>query len=557
MVYKTHIRTLDDDSLLQIFNYYRQEQEVDWNFRLAWRTIAHVCRRWRHLVYDTSSHLGVCLLLTHDSPSLDTLSHLPPLPLAIDYSDRTWTITQRDEDNIRFGLLQHRRVRRVALSAPTSSLRFWLEPMNNLFPRLTDLSLLSTTTEEMGLVLPETFQAPDLRCLALQGIGLLKGFPSLSSMITLSTLSLTHIGSYSHSSPGHLVTLLQGLPHLEELSIGFASQIPLPSSEGEQVLAPISIVTLPSLKRLTFWGVDVYLENLVARINTPRLERLNSNLLFELAFTLVNLTKFILRTEGFECLVARIVFSKDSASMDAGHYGQLERSYGKLSLHVSCKRLDQQIDSATQFCSALGKVLFAVEELTLGLDVGGMPSNWENTLDSVVWLEILRPFVGVKKLHVGYSLTLRLSRALRTDARGLVPNLLPSLQGLVVQLGIDHAKREFYGFIRTRESVGRPVVLLAPPILPIPRAGPRGSRAETRVLYAEPRVPRLLADQRVLRADPEVPRAVHHKDSKEFLECMDHVRSPYRNRAMNLISTCRFFIQAQKQNFRSYDELRR
>jgi hypothetical protein len=141
-------------------------------------------------MYDLWSHLDMYLLLTNNSLSIGTLSHLPPLPLVIDYSDST--IPWDDEDNICPGIRQRGRVRRVALQAPSSRLRMWLEPMNNLFPRLEDLSLLSTNIGEMDLMLPEKLQAPYLRRLALHGIGLPKGLPLLSSATTLSTLSLTH-----------------------------------------------------------------------------------------------------------------------------------------------------------------------------------------------------------------------------------------------------------------------------------------------------------------------------------------------------------------------------
>ena len=311
-----------------------------------WRKLVHVCRRWRHLIYDSSSLLDMRLLLTDDSPSINSLNHLPPLPLVIDYSDRTMTMTRKDE-NIRLGLQQHSRVRRVTLRAPSSSLRIWLPPMNQLFVKLRDLVLFSTTTEEMSLVLPEALQAPDLRHLSLHGITLPTGLPFLSSTISLSTLSLTHIGASCYFPPRHLVTQLQGLPHIEELSIGFAIPIPFPSSERELLPSPIPPVTLPTLRRLTFRGVSVYLDNLVAQIHTPRLKRLNITLFFELDFTLVNLNKFIQRTEWFRCLVARVTFNKNGAFIDVGDREQ--RGIEKLDLHVNCSPLDWQIDSATPF----------------------------------------------------------------------------------------------------------------------------------------------------------------------------------------------------------------
>jgi hypothetical protein len=329
----------------------------------------------------------------------------------------------------------------------------WLEPMNKLFPRLGDLSLSSTTTEEMDLMLPETLQAPDLRRLELHGIGLPKGLSLLSFTIALSTLSLTHIGASYYFSPGHLVTQLQGLPHLEELSIGFAIPISHPSSERELLPAPIPPVTLPTLRRLTFWGLSSYFDNLVAQINTSLLEQLSPILFFDLTFTLVELTEFIHRTNGFGCLAAKITFGYQSASINVDYD---EWGIGKLSLYINCERLDWQIDSATQVCSALGKVLCTVEELTL--DHEGWV--WENSLDGVPWHELLLPFTGVKKLHIGSSLAYELSQALGSVYGGLVLELLPELQELEVQLKFYYREEiPFSAFVETRESVGRPVHL--------------------------------------------------------------------------------------------------
>jgi hypothetical protein len=459
VAYRTHIHLLDNDSLLQIFSHYRLNYEETWNLRHTWRKLAHICRRWRYLIYGSLAPLNMCLLLTNNSPSLDTLSHLPSLPLVINYTDKTRAVTRKDEDNIRLGLQQHGRVHQVILQAPSTSLRMWLELMNKHFPRLGDLSLLSTTVEEVDPTLPETLQAPDLRRLSLHGIGLPKGVPLLSSAIALSSLSLTHIGASCYFPPGDLVKQLQGLPHLEELSIGFAIPIPLPSSERELLPPPIPPVTLPTLRRLIFRGVDTYLENLIAQIKTPLFERLSLTFFFDLSFTLVNLTEFIHRTDGFGYLVARVIFSKDGASIDTGHFEQWD--IGSLSLRVNCEPLDWQIDSATQVCIALGNVLSVVQELTLDLNVGGVAADWENTLDSLVWHELLLPFVGVKKLRIGSSLTFGLSQALDSVAGALVSELLPELRELEVQPEVNRATKAFAGFVETLESVGRPINLLA------------------------------------------------------------------------------------------------
>ena len=561
---------LDDDSLLQIFSQYQLQHEENWNLRIMWRKPAHVCRRWRHIIYNSCSYLDMRLILRNNSPLIDTLSHLPPLPLVIDYSDKTGTITRKDEDNVHVGLQRHGRVLRVALRAPSSSLRMWLKPMNKLFPRLGDLSLFSTTTEEAYLILPETLQAPKLRHLALHGIALPMGLPLLSSAIALSTLSLTHIGASCYFPPGHLVSQLRGLPHLEELSIGFATPLPLPSAELRTIHLPIPPVTLPTLKRFTFRGVGFYLDNLVAQVNAPLLERLSLTLFFQLDFTLVNLTEFTHRIEGFRCLISRVNFDKDGVSLDADH--SESQGIGKLSLRVNCEPLDWQIDSATQVCSALGNVLSAVEKLTLDLDMDGMPSDWENTIDDNVdklglsqWHELLRQFLGVKKLHIGSSLTLELSEALGSVVGESVLELLPELEELEVHLEADRARKAFSEFVKNRESVRHPVRLLA---APISQADPRVPCAELEA-SADPEVPEVpcadpgvpCADPEVSCTNPEVARAyseVHHiRDAKPFLKYMKYVGRPYRNQSIGLISICRTLLQAENQTFHSYYELRR
>ena len=460
MVYRKHIHYIDNDSLLQVFTCYRLEEEDNWYLQSTWRNLVQVCRRWRYLVFNSPSHLDLCLLLTNDSPSAHTPSHLPALPLVIYHSDRTRTMVRTDEDNIHIGLQQHYgRVRRVVLKAPSLSLSMWLEPMNKVFPRLEVLSLFSTTVGETNLMLPETLQAPGLRSLVLHGVGLPRGLTFLSSFITLSTIALTHIGASCYFHAGQLVTQLQSLPHLEELSIGFAIPIPLLSSQGKLLPVPIPPVTLPALRQLTFRGVDIYLDNLVAQINTPLLERLDLTLLLNLAFTLVNLAEFINRTDGFGCLISRVIFNKDGVSIDTGGYDLTYRGgIGKLSLHVNCEPLDWQIFSATQVCSTLGKVFSIVEELTVDLNEHGMPSGWENTLNSVMWHELLLPFIGIKKLCISPSITVELSEALERVAGGLALELLPDLQELMI-----YPEEALSSFLANRKSIGRPVYVSQSP----------------------------------------------------------------------------------------------
>ena len=89
-----------------------------------------------------------------------------------------------------------------------------------------------------------------------------------------------------------------------------------------------------------------------------------------------------------------------------------------------------------------------------------LPSDLEKTPDSMTWHELLLSFIGAKKLDVDFSLTLELSQGLQTDAGSLVPELLPELQELEIQLDTEQAKQAVFAFVESRESSGHPVHLM-------------------------------------------------------------------------------------------------
>ena len=455
-----HINMLDHDSLVNIFNHCRLGNVDNWNRQHTWCKLAHVCRRWRYLIYDSLSLLDMCLLITNGSPPMDLLAHLPPMPLVIECENNITAWVRPDEENVYTGLQHPDRLRRVVLQGPSPSLRTCLIALNELFPRLEYLSIESTMKEEASLVLPSTFRAPNLRHLAFHDIGLPVQLSLSASTNALVTLTITHIAAPCYFHPKHLVMQLRDLPYLEELSIGFAVPIPRPPAVDKLLPAPIPRVTLPILKRFTFRGVVVYLENLIAQIYTPLLEQLDVTLLFQLTFALVNLNQFVHSIERLRCHSARVLFRRSCTSMVTSNGDPQDG--GGLTISVICEPLDWQIDSTTQVCGALAQVLSSIEELTLDLEAG-IPFDGENGLDSTLWHGLLLPFGGVRRLHIDSALTSELSDALKHEAAGMVLELLPHLQDIEVQLEIDDAYNAFSTFIETRERGGRLVHLLALP----------------------------------------------------------------------------------------------
>jgi hypothetical protein len=450
------IHSLNDDILLDIFNCYRLDDENGWNVRLGWCKLCHVCQRWRHLICKSASHLGLQIQCTNGTATVDTLDHLPTLPLLVDYTCTTSVpTTEKDESGIYEALKLHDRVRHIHLHLPPSILHKCLVLLDEHFPTLEYLSILFTTDNLTTLTLPNGFYAPNLRHLALPGISPPKRLRLLTPTVSLVTLSLSNIQSSSYIRPRLLVARLLSLPQLKKLSIGFSTPMPRPSAEQDLLGEPGTSVTLPNLKNLTFRGVGAYLESLVAQIRAPLLERLDVILFNQISFALPHLAHLINTTEGFKLPIARVLFHRNEVSILTSR--QASRwSDGPCRIRVMCKQFDWQIDCAAQICSALIPALSGVpERFILECPTDPMLSGWRKIeIDYTTWIELLRPLVGVKELRFDNAVLLEeLSHALQVDeVLGLDPGFLPDLQYIVA------GNNRFASFIDTRRAAGRPVL---------------------------------------------------------------------------------------------------
>ena len=404
------------------------------------------------------------ILCTKGTPIVDTLDHLPPLPLFIEYRleghfvDVQWgwvPISGEDELGLCHALRLHDRVRRIELHLRPSTLHKSVMLMDKTFPILERLSLLVTDDELTSLTLPTTFIAPNLRHLTLFGIGLPKRLRLLTSTVYLATLGLWDLRASRYCRPRLLVTRLQSLPQLEELSIGFSIPLPRPSAERELLGKQGTPVTLSKLKIFRFQGVSAYLERLVSQMRAPLLDRLDVTLFNQLAFTLPHLTYFVHRTK-MKLPTLTVSFEHEEVSIATDFLDALwNRCFV---LRVKCKQLDWQIDCIGQICSALMPTLSSVEKLKLRPN--GQIELLSDEIDDTTWHELLRSFIGAKELWIG-ELSQELSRALEVDEIGSDSGFLPNLQLLVLVSGYSktHADSLFSSFISVRQAVGRPISL--------------------------------------------------------------------------------------------------
>ena len=117
-------------------------------------------------------------------------------------------------------------------------------------------------------VLPKEFlgrSAPRLREITLSGIP----YPALPALLRsashLVTLELHRIPPTGYISPQAMATCLAALPRLDTLDLQLQSVFPRP----ERIRPPVTRFLLPALTSFEFRGASEYLEDLVARIESP------------------------------------------------------------------------------------------------------------------------------------------------------------------------------------------------------------------------------------------------------------------------------------------------
>lgn len=184
------------------------------------------------------------------------LAHSPPLLLVIDYLDNR-EFTSEDEEGIMLALQHRGRVCCICLVIPDLNLQRVLAVMDEEFPMLEYLSIAPTSTPDSdttGLVLPETFQAPNLRHLVLADFTFSIKSPLLSTTVGLVTLSLVDLHSPIYIHSNDLIQRLSLMPYLETLMIDCHPSVPNGDTQRQLLLTLITtdVVTLPNLNWYSF-----------------------------------------------------------------------------------------------------------------------------------------------------------------------------------------------------------------------------------------------------------------------------------------------------------------
>jgi len=464
------IESLPDDVLLEIFSFYRWAVVRFGDCTWDWQTLAHVCSRWRHIIFASSHRhrLDPRLICTERTPVIEMLGIFPPFPIVINnrYNALPLDPTSHGWENTVTALWHRDRTCWISLSDLTGPLlEIFIAVMQEPYPELTFLELSSNNeVNEVVPALPDSFlggYAPRLQYLILRGIS----FPALLNILftasNLVSLHLADIPVTGYISPEALAIGLAALPRLTWLIIMFTSPTPPPDRRGQRRLLPIRAV-LPSLTFLSFCGVSEYLGDLVARINAPSLSLVDAQFFDQLTLDASQLFRFICRskklrspnraTVSFYGDLAKIVFGPREAMVGPRHFSlRILRGGGS----------NRQLSAVAQMCRQALPLVSQVERLDIK---GGacLPPDWhEEDTNGTRWLELLLPFVSVGRLHISERLGPLVVQALQ-ELSGAGPTaVLPALHSLFLEglLPSVSVREAIDPFIAARHLSGRSVAV--------------------------------------------------------------------------------------------------
>ena len=319
-------------------------------------------------------------------------------------------------------LKQSDRVTSVSLIV-TNSLLDKLSAVERPFSELEELVLRSL--DSVPLTLPSAFRwGLRLRTLHLTRAAI-PTLPELLSPCTgLVDLQLHQIPKIGYFPPEALAIVLSKMTHLRLLSLHFLSfTLPrnyrgLPES-GERVV-------LLSLTCFKYRGTSNYLDGFLARIDAPRLRDIDIRFFSQPKMVAFHLARFINCIETQKShRQADILSSEHAISIS---FTQPEVPL-RLELHISCNLLARQLSSMAQICIGLSSFLLSVEDLCISVT---RTKGGQDDSDREEWLNLTRPFIGTKWVHIVGEHSTNLVLALR-HSQIRRETVLPSLCKLCIR----------------------------------------------------------------------------------------------------------------------------
>jgi hypothetical protein len=399
-----------------------------------WITLAHVSRRWRSVVFRSPLRLNLRLLCSRRTRARDILDIWPPLPLIIRDVHVMSGYEPSSVDYIIAALERNNRVRQIDLGCLSSSeLEYVTDSaaMHKPFPELTHLRLGGFGRQS---ILFSSFlggTAPRLQSLSLSNAP----FPELPKLL-LSGTNLVHLSHYNiprsgYISPEAVATSLSALTNVESLCFQFRCPRPRPAPESRRPPPPpLTRSILPSLIKIESKGAGEYLEEILARIDAPRLTKMHITLFNEIVFDLPQFFQFISRRPTLRAQEkGHITFSPTAITI---RFPPQTSDYGVLSVNIPCTAPDWQLSALEQLCSSSLPTVSTLEDLYVFEDLECQPGRFDS-VENTLWLELLHPFAAVKNIYLCKKSVLHIAPAMQELVGARTTEVLPTLENIFLE----------------------------------------------------------------------------------------------------------------------------
>ena len=422
--------------ILEMFQFYKLACGPDSSeWQKEWHKLAHVCRRWRTIIFASQHGLDLRLLCTPKTSIEMTLDLWPTFPIVVQYA--YGSLSPDDRDNITTVLQQNDRICEIDLDLYHPLSENESRIMQETFPLLECLTLCSWQGE--NLVLPDTFlngSAPHLSALHLYGID----FPALpqflSSASDLVDLLLHRIPSTGSLSSEALARGLSAAPRLKTLSLKITPATTHPNPRNAPPSSSGHLI-LSALINLDLEGPCHYLEDLLSRISAPSLERATIQFVVDQpSFDISRLAQFLCRVESQRSPdAAQVILNLPDTFVYLSPSGAEALSASLPNTSSEWLSLDLtfqapfELFQMNQICQQLSPFLSGVR----ALDINTAYCQLDNNL---LW-EIFHSFSRVERLYVSGISAPKIASALQFDSAIMATNVLPALREFTLDPGMD------------------------------------------------------------------------------------------------------------------------
>jgi hypothetical protein len=487
---RSPIEVLPNDNLLQIFSFCKPRAHAD-IFSLPvtweWYGLAHVCRKWRDLVFGSPRYLEAMLVTGEDEPQCVTTLDCwpqPTLPITI-LHDSNDPLSPEVEDDVLAGLKHSDRINHINLPISSSMLEK-STTLVSTFPILEQLDIRSPG--DRFTVLPHAFlggstpASNKLRLITLERIS----FPALPQLLMSSRdLVYLSLGPDIFTGDGFvpsdiLASSLSAATRLEflyvyprsglrhELSRTFPSRrshILTPEQRSTHSGSSLpNLIVLPSLVDIDFNGSHEYLEDLVSRIYAPFLLYIKVWIHQKGAqpLYLPQLHQFLSRTECLRTLplLTSIHISEQFLKI-SHHFGS--PPWGCISLSVFFDdHEDWDMSQVVHFSGQLPPLISSVKQIRIYQFNGITPPYLRGGQQATQWLQLFTLFDGAQDLqlyNINESYT-GIEKALQKSTE-IGQKVLPALRILRLAGFGNRARWRIKLFVEERRlTTGRTIIVL-------------------------------------------------------------------------------------------------